>query len=212
MQRYKRPKNLICDFGGVLVTGASPQSIFFSMFDKSERRDSKKLWNEEIKPLWRQLVKGEASTFTFWSHLGRTFRIENFDWRTIEDQWYSGLQLNHGLAALISRAKQKGITTALLANGVRDWMERWRENNDLSQFDHIFTSYEMKMRKPGEEIFRAVMSRMCADSTACFFIDDQLDNIEMAKSLGMETFTYNNSNLAATNKELEESMRSLRMI
>lgn len=212
MQKYKHPKYLISDFGGVLVIGASPQSIFMSTLDRSQRKESKRLWNEQIKPVWRQLVKGEISTCAFWSHLGSTFHTGSFDQNSIEDQWYSGLELNRGLAALINRARQKGITTALLMNGVKDWFERWREGNDLSEFDHVFTSYDLRMRKPEEEIYRRTLELMCADPKECFFIDDQLDNIETAKRLGMETFIYNNSDPADSNKELEERMRSLKMI
>lgn len=216
MQRYKHLKNLVVDFSGVYALGPSPQSIFMAKLDKSQRKETNRLWGKEVKPVWHELVKGEITASTFWSHLGQTAGIQ-MDWTSIENEWFDGIKINRGLAVLINRAKQNGTKTALLTNNAREWFERWNESNGLSEFDYVFASYEIGMRKPEESIYRTMLQGMShghssAYATDCLFIDDQLDNISTAQNMGMETFVYSSSNVDAVNMELEKRMRSFKMI
>lgn len=216
MRKYKRLKNLVVDFGNVYALGPSPQSIFMAKLDKSQRKESNRLWGKEVKPVWRQLVRGEISAGIFWSNVGRTFNTQ-LNWTAIEDEWFNGIQINRGLAVLISRAKQNGITTAMLTNHVREWFERWRESNSLSEFDYIFTSYELGDRKPEESIYRKMLQGMSSGHASayaadCLFVDDQPDNVAAAQRLDIESFTYSSGDVNLANKELEAKMRSFGMI
>lgn len=56
-------------------------------------------------------------------------------------------------------------------------------------FEHIFLSYEMKMAKPDEEIFRKVLDEAGLDPKETFFIDDSEANCITARSLGISTYT-----------------------
>ena len=56
-------------------------------------------------------------------------------------------------------------------------------------FEHIFLSYEMKMAKPDEEIFRKVLDDAGLDPKETFFIDDSETNCLTARSLGISTYT-----------------------
>ena len=55
-------------------------------------------------------------------------------------------------------------------------------------FEHIFLSYEMKMAKPDEEIFRKVLDDAGLDPKETFFIDDSEANCMTARSLGISTY------------------------
>ncbi len=56
-------------------------------------------------------------------------------------------------------------------------------------FDRIFLSYEMKMVKPDEEIFRRVIAETGLHPDETLFIDDAESNCRTAQALGIRTYT-----------------------
>lgn len=54
-------------------------------------------------------------------------------------------------------------------------------------FDRIFLSYEMKLHKPDEAIFRAMLREGGFEARETLFIDDSSANVETARRLGFET-------------------------
>lgn len=58
-------------------------------------------------------------------------------------------------------------------------------------FDHLFLSYEMKLKKPDPEIFRHVISQTGYPAQDILFLDDTPVNCRIAESLGMNTQIIN---------------------
>ena len=56
-------------------------------------------------------------------------------------------------------------------------------------FDRIFLSYRMQMAKPDAEIFRAVLKETGIRPEEALFIDDAAANCHTAQSLGLNTYT-----------------------
>ena len=56
-------------------------------------------------------------------------------------------------------------------------------------FEKMYLSYEMKMVKPAEEIFRGVLEDANLDPHETFFIDDSEANCQGAQALGISTYT-----------------------
>ncbi|WP_291529024.1 HAD family hydrolase [Bacteroides sp. UBA939] len=56
-------------------------------------------------------------------------------------------------------------------------------------FEKIFLSYEMKIVKPDVEIFRKVLEDTGVDPRETFFIDDSAENCRVAETLGISTYT-----------------------
>lgn len=56
-------------------------------------------------------------------------------------------------------------------------------------FEHIFLSYEMKMAKPDVTIFQRVLGETDIDPKETFFIDDSAENCRVAETLGISTYT-----------------------
>jgi len=66
-----------------------------------------------------------------------------------------------------------------------------RERYDfLSWFKGIVVSGEEKMRKPFYEIYNLLMSRYNISADHAIFIDDNLRNVEAAKSIGIDSIQY----------------------
>lgn len=55
-------------------------------------------------------------------------------------------------------------------------------------FDGIFLSYDLKMMKPDPNIFREVLQKTQSEATQTLFIDDSAVNCAAAKTLDIQTF------------------------
>lgn len=55
-------------------------------------------------------------------------------------------------------------------------------------FEHIYLSCDLKMLKPGKEIFQEVLRRENLEAGETFFIDDSAANCAAASSLGIKTY------------------------
>ena len=75
--------------------------------------------------------------------------------------------------------------------------ERLDKQVDLSKYDYVFLSFEMKCKKPNKEIYEKVNEKVPFNPQDILFIDDRQDNIDTAKEFGWKT-------LRATGLELEK--------
>ena len=67
----------------------------------------------------------------------------------------------------------------------------------LENYDYVFLSFELGIRKPNIEIYNKVQSKIPFPKSNVLFIDDRSDNIESAQKYGWNT-------LQATGLELEK--------
>ena len=88
----------------------------------------------------------------------------------------------HDMNALVRRARDIGIRTALLSNSWGDFYPR-----DLwdGMFDVVVISGEVGMRKPDSEIFHLTLDHMELGPSDCVFVDDLPHNITAAADLGI---------------------------
>lgn len=87
----------------------------------------------------------------------------------------------HDMNALVRRARQQGIRTALLSNSWGDFYPR-----DLwdGMFDVVVISGEVGMRKPEPGIFALTLDQLELPAQECVFVDDLAHNVEAAATLG----------------------------
>ena len=72
-----------------------------------------------------------------------------------------------------------------------DTVARFFNFNGMSTsdyFDKCYLSYEMKMAKPDEKIFNALLEAEQVSANECLFLDDGQKNIEQAAKLGIQTY------------------------
>ena len=68
---------------------------------------------------------------------------------------------------------------------------------NLSNYNYVFLSFEMKMRKPDIKLYTRIQEKLPFNPNEILFIDDRSDNIETAKQIGWNVFQ-------ATGKELDK--------
>jgi len=84
--------------------------------------------------------------------------------------------------ALVVRAKQLGIRTALLSNS---WGNSYPDHLFDGMFDAIVISGEVGLRKPEPEIYHHTLGLLDMQAHECVFVDDLQVNVEAAVRLGL---------------------------
>lgn len=62
--------------------------------------------------------------------------------------------------------------------------ERLDKQVGLSNYDYVFLSYELGIKKPDIRVFKTVQDRLPFKPSDILFIDDRIDNIESASKIG----------------------------
>lgn len=94
---------------------------------------------------------------------------------------------------------QRGYRLALLSN-TNPFVAKWMRSTDFDGRGHgighyipsLYMSYEMRMMKPDEQIFRAMLASEGFDAAETLYLDDGTANIEAAAKVGMQTMLVGN--------------------
>lgn len=76
---------------------------------------------------------------------------------------------------------------AILSNLTPFDKKRIDKQYDLSKFDYVYLSFEIGIRKPDRKIYEYVLENLGISPKDIFFIDDDINNILMAKECGWNT-------------------------
>jgi FMN phosphatase YigB (HAD superfamily) len=87
----------------------------------------------------------------------------------------------HDMRALVRRAHEGGIRTALLSNS---WGNDYPRDGWSDMFDVVVISGEVGMRKPEPAIFAHTLRLLALPAAACVFVDDLRHNVRAAVELG----------------------------
>lgn len=199
-------KNIIFDFGGVLVDW-NPRYYFKSYFNDDEKLDFflKNIAADE----WNAEQDRGRSTKE-----GTEILIAKFpDWqkeiRAYYDNWTTMLrsEISENVAVLRKLEKTKYQLFGL-TNWSHETFPHALENYDFFQIfkGKIVVSGEEKLIKPDPQIWKLLLDRYQIKAEESVFIDDNIKNIEVAKSLGFLTVHINE------NTDLESELEKLGIV
>ncbi len=86
------------------------------------------------------------------------------------------------MAALVRRARTRGLLTALLSNS---WGNDYPRDGWVDMFDVVVVSGEVGMRKPEPRIFTHTLELLGLEPGECVFVDDLPHNVAAAVAVGM---------------------------
>ena len=192
--KRKGIKNLIVDFGGVLI-GLDRQRCLenFRELGLPDVEHTLDIYHQQ--DFFQQYEKGLISSADFRNVIREKIGRDVADAR-IDAAWNSFLVSIPTYKLDLLLALRKDYVVYLLSNTNEIHWE-WSCEHAFpykafrveDYFEHIFLSYEMKMAKPDEEIFRKVLDDAGLDPKETFFIDDSEANCLTARSLGISTYT-----------------------
>jgi len=95
-------------------------------------------------------------------------------------------EFNHELASFARDQRKRGVAVSALTNSWSREAELKARAEFVGMFDHVVSSADAGCAKPGEEIYRVMLTRLAAAPDDVVFVDDTLANVETARALGIQ--------------------------
>ncbi len=180
-------KTIIFDNGGVLVSG-NEDGVYqlFSNAYNTNKRDVK------IEYDWcaRRLDSGELTSRDFYKKLEEIFGVV-IPYEVIKDEHRNAFVRKEDVIAYAKSLKNH-FDLALLSN-FGDYFDEFNQDWDLGElFDDnkMFVSCKIGLTKPDKGIYEYTLQQLGRKPEETVFIDDRLQNIETARSLGMNVVQF----------------------
>lgn len=191
--KTKEIKTLIFDFGGVLIDLNKERSIqAFSELGIEKVKDLLNNWCQ--KGVFLLFEEGKISSREFLDNIHQMTDKELTD----EDIKQAFITFLDGIPRyklnLITKLR-KGYNIFLLSNinemifqHACDTYFHAYGDDIKDYFDRFYLSFQMKVCKPNKKIFDMMIADSGIHTEECLFLEDGIQNIETAQSLGFNTF------------------------
>ena len=192
--KAKGIKNLLIDFGGVLINLDRQRCI--ENFRKLGLQNVDELLNVyHQQGIFMQQEKGLVTSAEFRDVIRQMVGKPLTD-QQIDDAWNSFLvDIPTYKLDLLLKLREKYVVYLLSNTNEIHW--KWTCKNLFpyrtfkveDYFEKTYLSFEMKMAKPEPEIFKAILDDAGIEPEETLFIDDSEINCKAAQNLGISTYT-----------------------
>ena len=98
----------------------------------------------------------------------------------------------------IRRLRSDRLKVGLLTNNVKEFGSAWRATFPVEElFEVVVDSSDVGMRKPDPRIYRLTCERLVVHPAASVFVDDNRDNVEAARAVGIEAVHFGDEPMSA---------------
>ena len=119
------------------------------------------------------------------------------------NNWYDLLKPIKDTVEILISLKEHGYKIYYLSNFHElAFGEVTRKNNFFKLFDGGVVSYEEKLIKPEEDIYKLILDRYKLNPSETIFVDDMEANVEGANKVGIKTILFKGP------KELKEELNN----
>ena len=190
-------KAIIFDLGGVVAHGGYLGFLKHYCADCFTPLGKKRiLWLE------RQVNLGKISEKEFYQELEKEFGI-HLTPKQMHRTIVKHMQADKGLKHMIPHLKKAKV--ALFTNSLGMMALEVLKKRHLTGkkfFDRVFVSTSMHMAKPDKQAYEYVLKKLKVKPQQSIMVDDRIENIRPARSIGMNGIVYKNSRQLA--KELKK--------
>lgn len=155
---------------------------------------------------WRQAQTGRLSDADYWQDVARQLKLSGAQLTQLQQDYFSGDQLDTQLIDYIREQRAAGFTVAMLSNDSRALYDKLTAHHITSLFDPLVVSVEIGVMKPDAAAYHAVLARLQRHAEETIFIDDMPANIEAAAAVGIHAVHYR------AGMDLEAALRPLLVI
>lgn len=182
-------KNVIFDFGNVIAK-FDGKTIIEKIYGGSASFD-------ELAPIifenWSALDSGDADYDEYTNRA-----VERVPAALIEPtkiffrDWYKYLPYTDGIEEVIETLKNDGYRLYILSNAPSYFSQKSSSFKVTEKFDGIIFSGDIKLVKPDRRIYETLLERFSLKPEECVFADDLEQNIEAARTLGINGYLFKN--------------------
>jgi putative hydrolase of the HAD superfamily len=162
---------------------------------EADRETIRALAGVPAEPFWRAyfahrdgLDQGTAGVRAYWQAIAAELGVTWSDAR-IHELWAadfrSWLSVNPGTIEVLADLRAGGTRLALLSNAGPDFGSYFRHGPLSDWCDDFFVSGELKLLKPGAEIYLHVLAELGIAPSEMVFTDNRADNVAAAEALGI---------------------------
>ncbi|KAF8893786.1 Haloacid dehalogenase-like hydrolase-domain-containing protein [Infundibulicybe gibba] len=176
---------IIFDLGDVLFKWSSQTRTSIS---------SKTLHRILSSPTWFDYERSRLTEDECYEQIGSEFSLQPEEIRRAFQQARDSLEADNDLITLIRELKAQSASQlrvfAMSNISLPDYEVLRTKPADWSIFDEVFTSGAAGERKPNLGFYRYVLTKTGADPRRTIFVDDKLENVLSARSLGFHGIVF----------------------
>ena len=191
-------KNIIFDLGGVVITINHNQAV--KRFKEIGIENAEQLLNPYTQTdIFGDLESGKITAEEFCNEANK-ISTKPITMQQCQYAWMGYCkELPQRNLTKIKELKDKGYNVILLSN-TNPFVMSWATSNDFDgkgntiahYFSSMYMSYKCKMMKPNRKLFEKIINEQNIKPQETLFVDDGINNINVAKELNINTLYVKN--------------------
>lgn len=196
----KQNKLILFDWGNIVeshTTGYSNYDAWDELFAECGYKENKEFFTS-LSKYRLSCIKNDDEFEKTYNQMAKEFNFNKDyeEFKIIYKRIFDKIDYYKEVADYEISLKNK-CDVGILSNLTIFDKERLNRQVNLSNYDYVFLSFEMGLKKPEINIYNMVQSKLPFEEKNILFIDDRKDNIEAASNIGWNT-------LQATGLELDK--------
>lgn len=178
----------IFDMGGVVTTTFKMNSMYEQL--KMNEDQFKKFYKVNGVNQYNLLQKGQITVSQFWEIFNEQIKHTEYPQVKIDlfRMCFNPI-LNKETVTLINKLKKRNRVVCG-TNTLDSHWENHMERGDYSLFEKTYPSNKMGVIKPDPEFFQVILQAEGYKAEDTFFTDDRIENVEAAKSIGINAVQF----------------------
>ena len=174
--------NIIFDLNGVIIKGKAKDVLDKLNLTKEEYNELVKFFdNWNTLDIDEETIEEKFNSYNFSNDIVTKYKDRLLKYYELRDY-------NMNLINLIKDLKKNNNKVYVLSDNNREASNYYK--NVLKDVDGFVFSYEYKSVKKDGILFDEFLKKYNLDPSTCYFIDNTLENIEIAESKGMNGIFY----------------------
>jgi|GEM_PF-241448 len=186
-------KAIIFDLNGVFIKSRNLSERFAEDFGVAQ---------DEFLVALRQIMSrvrqpNAIECFECWQPFLQKWGID-FSNKDFYDYWFGHEKIDSELVGYAKELSSREIKLFILSNNFRERSQYYLKHfsDFMGIFEKVYFSWQTGHQKPGHEAFLDILNEHNLQADECLFFDDSPENVETAKSLGLNAFVYSSPDQA----------------
>jgi glucose-1-phosphatase len=188
---------VIFDIGGVLLRmeNHDKRHEWEARLGMSREYLTRLVFDSEIAA---RAMTGEVPEEAIWEHVAETLGLSDEQLPQFHSDFWEGEQLDADLAQFMQTLRPR-YKVGIISNAWSDARRVLDRKFNLGGYvDDAIYSAEVKLAKPDARIFQLALERLKVQAEAAVFVDDVMENVQAAQSLGMKGVQFKNTEQTIT--------------